>query len=95
MTTLKDYPYWPAETFADVQRQLREITNVRKDDIAQFRNLPEIFVSGRTVGKIPASSTDVAASDRLGDRSNDDSFFYLLVDNAGTAEWRRVALGSF
>ncbi len=95
MTTLKDYPYWPAENFADVQRQLREITNVRKDDITQFFNLSAIFVSGRSVGKSPVSSTDVDVADRIGDRSNDDSFFYILVDNGGAAEWRRVALGSF
>lgn len=95
MTTLKDYPYWGAETERDLRDQLRQITNIRKDDITQFSNLTNIFLAGRTVGKIPSSSTDVSVSDRLGDQSNDADYLYILVNDSGTPAWRRVTLGTW
>lgn len=91
----EDYPYWTAETLDDIKEQLRQITNARKDDITQISNIVNVFVSGRKVGKIPTSSTDVTETDRIGDQNYDASYFYLLVDNGGTAEWRRIALGSW
>lgn len=93
----KDYPYYSLATLNDVILQVGQITHTRKDDILQVQNLPNIFVAGRTVGKIPTSSADVAVTDRVGDQAValDGSYLYILVDNSGTAEWRRVALGSF
>ena len=95
MTTFKDYPYWSAENLEDLITQMRQITNIRKDDITQIQNLPNIFLSGRTVGKIPTSSADVDATDRIGDVSYDTNYLYILVDNAGTAVCRRATLGSW
>lgn len=94
MTTLKDYPYWPAETIKDLKEQMREITHTRKDDIALVNNLPNIFISGRKVGKIPSSSADIVPTDRLGDFNYDADYLYIVVDNSG-AEWRRASLGSW
>lgn len=95
MTTLKDYPYWSAETLDDIKEQLRQICNARKDDIAQIQNFTNIFISGRKVGKTPSSSGDVAATDRIGDQNYDTDYLYILIDNSGTAEWRRASLGSW
>lgn len=95
MTTLKEYPYWSAETPDDVKTQLRDITNIRKDDITQIQNLPNVFLAGRSVGKIPASSADVTDGDKVGDQNYDASYIYILVDNAGTPVWRRAALASW
>ena len=95
MTTLKEYPYWSAENLEQIKEQMRLITNIRKDDITQFQNLPGIFVSGRKVGKVPSASNDVAATDRLGDMNWDASYLYILIDNSGTAEWRRATLASW
>lgn len=95
MTTLKDYPYWGAEKETDVKEQLRQICNIRKDDITQFGNLPEIFMSGRKVGKIPTGSTDIAVTDRLGDFNYDASYWYQVVDDTGNARWRRIALATW
>lgn len=95
MTTFKDYPYWSAESQDDIKEQLRQITNIRKDDIAQIQNLVSVFVSGRKVGKIPTSSADVDATDRLGDQNYDANYLYILIDNSGNAEWRRSALGGW
>ena len=95
MITFKDYPYWSAETLEEVRTQLRQITNIRKDDITQIWNISSQFIMGRKVGRIPTSSANVIDGDRVGDVNWTTSFFYILVDNAGTATWRRVALSSW
>lgn len=95
MTTFKDYPYWSAETEQDVKDQLRQICNTRKDDISTIQNLPNIFIYGRKVGKIPTSSLDVVSTDKIDDINWDASYVYILIDNSGTPEWRRTALGAW
>lgn len=95
MTAFRDYPYYPAETEEDIKEVLRQITNIRKDDIAQISQLTNIFVSGRKVGKVPTSSLDVDSTDRIGDINYTTTYLYILVDNGGTAQWRRIALGSW
>lgn len=95
MTTFKDYPYWEATNEQDVRDQLQQITHIRKDDITQIQNLPNVFVGGRKVGKIPTSSADMAATDRIGDQNYDANYLYILINNSGTAEWRRASLGSW
>lgn len=91
----KDYPYSFDQTPEKVVEQVRVITNTRKDDISEIANLINIFVTGRKVGKVPTASNDVVPEDRVGDINYTTSFLYILVDNAGTATWRRVALGSW
>lgn len=91
----KDYPYWNAETLEEMQEVLREITNTRKDDITTISQITSSFISGRKVGKTPTSSADVSTSDKVGDVNYDANYFYILIDNAGTPAWRRVALASW
>lgn len=93
--SFKDYPYWSAETPDDIRDQLRQICNERKNDITQIGNLVNIFISGRKVARIPSGSADVIAGDKINDINWDTSYLYILVDNAGTGSWRRVALGSW
>lgn len=80
MTIFKDYPYWSADTLEDIKIQVRQICNIRKDDITQINSLPNTFIGGRLVGKIPVTSTDVAVTDRIGDVSRDNSNTYVLQD---------------
>lgn len=95
MTVFKEYPYNALTSLDDAKELLRQITNIRKDDITQINNLVNVFISGRKVGKVPTSSADVDATDRLGDVNWDTSYIYILIDNSGTAEWRRASLGSW
>ena len=92
-TTLKEYPYWPADKLPDIRDQLRTICNIRKDDISQIQNFTNVFLAGRTVGKIPTSSADVAATDKIGDLSyhynSGTPYLYLLMENAGAGAWVR------
>jgi len=91
----KDYPYWSAESLEEIRELLRQITNTRKEDITVISQITSSFISGRKVGKIPSSSADVSASDKVGDVNYTASFLYILVDNAGTPVWRRVALAAW
>ena len=81
-------------TIEDLMRFAKYIQRLRDQDISDFNNLSAVFMSGRKVGKIPSSSADIAATDKLGDFNYDDSYMYLVVDNTG-AEWRRITLGSW
>lgn len=95
MTTLKDFPYWAAATLQDTINQVQQICHIRKDDITQVQNFPNIFLQGRKVGKIPTTSADIAATDKLNDFNWTSTYLYVLVDNSGTPAWRRAALGAF
>jgi hypothetical protein len=78
----------------DIVRFSEVVQRLREDDIREQQNLTNIFMRGRKVGKIPTSSADVAASDKIGDFNYDASYLYILVDNSG-ATWRRATLGSW
>lgn len=75
--------------FADI------VVGAREDDIREFDNLNNRFVGGRKVSKIPSNSADVVAADQEGDINYDAAFLYILLDDAGTLVWRRVALAAF
>lgn len=94
---MKNYPNSFENTVEDLGTALRAITRLRQQDVADFNNLPNVFISGRRVGKIPTSSADVADTDKVGDVSFalDGSYVYYLISNAGVASWRRVALASW
>lgn len=84
----------PEDALKEVVEFCREIARSREEDIGDFTNLQNIFIKGRKVGKIPANSSDTVG-DRVGDFNYDAAYLYICVDNTGTAEWRRVATGSF
>lgn len=81
-------------TLADVIAFCQDVTRKRKDDIGEVDNFANIFISGRKVAKVPTASTDTIDS-RVGDFNYDAAYLYVCVDVAGSAAWRRVALGSW
>lgn len=92
---MRDYPFVFKNTLTDIAEVLRKIIQCRKDDINDYNNLPQRFVMGRLVPKLPTSSSDVDPTDKLGDIHYEDDFGYILIDNSGTLEWRRYAIGVF
>lgn len=90
--TTKDYPTIGNNKVNDV---LNKITEIRKQDIVEFRNLEQRFIRGRKVNKIPQSSTDVVPGDLVGDFSFSDTNLYILVNSSGNLEWRTASLGTF
>ena len=91
---MKEFPIINNED--DVSFAVQEIVRLRNtEDVAEIANLPNVFIRGRKVGKVPSGSSDVAATDAAGDFNYDASYIYILIDNSGTPVWRRATLGSW
>jgi hypothetical protein len=92
---MKQFPIMTLRTNDDLFVLGRYILKERGNDINDFNNLENIFMRGRKVGKVPTSSADIAAADRVGDFNYDASYVYLVVESGGNAVWRRVGLSSW
>jgi len=92
---MKQYPTLSPDSPEDQKEFMRFAIKERINDVNDFSNLKNVFMSGRKVGKIATGAADVTDGDRVGDFNYDASFLYILIDNAGTAEWRRAILSSF
>lgn len=88
------YPQLFSDDTESLLIAVRRIIEERNSDVQNYNNLNQIFMSGRKVGKIPTSSADIAATDRVGDFNYSASYLYLCVDDSG-AKWRRIALASW
>lgn len=75
------------ERLKRVEQQLEFINNT----------LSSVFVRGRlrTDRTAPADSADVMPLDAQYDIVRTANYEYILVDNSGTLEWRRVTYNSF
>lgn len=92
---MKTYPKFTEKNSKDIIEILEFIIKERKNDVNDFTNLKNVFISGRKVAKIPTGSLDVTDTDRVGDFNYDLSSLYILVDNGGSAEWRQAMLSAF
>lgn len=92
---MKDYPDLQPRTLVDVIELLRYVNKERTNDIKDFDNLTNVFISGRKVGKIPTGAADISSSDRVGDFNYDANYIYICINNAGAAQWRRATLASW
>jgi hypothetical protein len=87
---MNPYPVLTLANEKDILEVLRVILQERRKDVRDFDNLNARFYSKNP--KVPTSSTDISSSDKVGDIGYDNSYIYVCVNNAGTAEWRRAAL---
>ena len=94
---MQPFPKLIDETLAGVSGVIRFIVRARDGDVTDNNNLPNIYMRGRRVGKIPTSSSNVVPDDKIGDFSFavDGSYIYFLVSNAGSPQWRRAALATW
>jgi hypothetical protein len=79
---------------SQVEQRLVSLEN----DVRNLNNtLVQYFLKGRlrTDRTAPANSADVQTPDRLYDRVTDTSYEYILINNAGTLEWVRIAISTF
>lgn len=75
----------------------QEVTRLREqEDISDFTNLEQRFVRGRGLFEqrlAPSSSSDVLATDELGDIVNDNTYEYKLLNISGVGlRWDRRLL---
>jgi hypothetical protein len=84
-------------TLPQVIALINTILQTRERDIQDYLNLPEQFIGGRKVDKIPTSSADYdPTTDLVGDRNWDTNYEYMLVaDGVGGSVWRRITLASW
>lgn len=87
---MKQYPSIDLKVLEDVISLLEYVRNERKNDVKDFDNIQNRFMSGRKVGTIPTGAA-TSSDERVGDFSYDENYLYLVVNNSGTAEWRRIA----
>lgn len=69
---------------------------------SQIRNLSQTLQGNFVLGRLrtdrtaPANSADVVPQqDLIYDRVLTSTFEYILINNAGTLEWRRITLNAF
>jgi len=80
-----------AET-QEILTWIEDVTRERGIDLSDF----EIQQSTNSrVYAVPASSTAIIGTEKVGDIAADTSFLYVVVDNAGVLRWQRVATATF
>lgn len=82
---------------SDIIQNLKEISRLREiEDIPDFTNLPNVFISGRTTYRTPSTPLDVLATDNIGDVTTDPAgdFEYKLINVGGTPKWAQIALNT-
>lgn len=91
---MNQYPTRIESTLDNHTDWLRNVSRERIADVQDWNNLPNRFVGGRKVAKVPSSSADITGS-RAGDFNVTDAYAYFCLDNAGTLVWRRVAVAAW
>ena len=92
---MKPYPNKIYNTTEDHTITLDAISRARLEDISEFNNLPNVFMRGRKVGKIPTSSTDISPTDKDGDFNYDETYVYLCVPSGSTVVWKTITYSNF
>lgn len=79
-------------TLQDVISWAKDVTRNRRFDVddydLQVASSPVIYPA-------PSSSSDLTGTEKVGDIAVDASYLYIVVDNSGTLEWKRVGVSSF
>lgn len=91
---MNPYPQFVENTLDNHTNVLRNICRERMSDSKDWSNLPNRFLTGRRVAKVPSSSADITDS-REGDFNVTATYAYFCVNNGGTLVWRRVAVAAW
>jgi len=91
---MNPYPQFVENTLDNHTNVLRNICRERQIDSKDWSNLPNRFLTGRRVAKVPSSSADITDS-REGDFNVTATYAYFCVNNGGTLVWRRVAVAAW
>lgn len=74
---------------------VRDIAASRDEDIRDYESLRDTKMKGRLrtgVRSVPSSAADVLAGDLQGDKLNDDTYAYELVQTTSGLLWDRRSL---
>ncbi len=70
-----------------------DVARNRFFDIEDYQN--QVTQNPKIYEIVPTSSTDLKGTEKEGDLSVDDSYIYVVANNAGVLEWRRAATSTF
>lgn len=82
----------PKASNQDVIEWCADVARNRDFDVADYQNQ---VAYNPVIYAVPASSSDLRGNEKAGDIAVDASYFYIVVDDSGTLEWRRAAIGTF
>jgi len=91
---MREYPQVIGNGVETLKNWANQVVEMRLDDLGDFDKLPEMYMRGRKVNKVPSASNDITG-DRPGDFNYDASYLYICLDNSGTIVWRRAALAAW
>lgn len=91
---MRQYPKLVSTDSEQIKAWADNVTRQRISDVDEMNALPNVYIAGRKVAKVPTSSSDITGS-FPGDFNVTVSFAYFCINNAGTVEWVRVAVGTF
>lgn len=77
----------------EVLEWIRQATREREYDLEDYNN--QTSTNTTIYNYTPASSTDLIGTEKAGDISVTTSYIYVVVNNAGTLRWQRVATATF
>ncbi len=80
-------------TLSDVIIKLNDILQTRDDDVREFNNLKNAYLTGRTRSDrtiAPTSHTDVASVDKAGDEFFVGGYIYRVVLDGTALKWARI-----
>lgn len=83
-------PVRPDQT--DILDWIRQVTRERLSDLEDYEQQQ---AANPRIYSAPTSSSDTIGTEKVGDIAADTSYLYVVVDNSGTLEWRRVAISTF
>lgn len=70
-----------------------KVTREREIDLQDYDN--QVATNVVYFDVAPTSSSDLRGTEKAGDIAADTNFLYVVVDNAGTLQWQRVATATF
>lgn len=83
----------PNATPEEIKDWIREATRERELDLADYNN--QVSTNVVYYDYTPSSSSDLIGTEKAGDIAASTSYLYVVVDNAGTLRWQRVATSTF
>lgn len=92
---MNNYPVCQKADVTDLKSCYDYVQRQRVQDVNDRANLPNQFMTGRRVVRVPSASNNVVAGDCVNDFSVTSTYAYFLINNSGTNEWVRIAVSTF
>ena len=76
----------------DVLRAVSDLVRAYNELQAKFQNLPNVFVRGRVIERVPSAFNDTVSGEFIGDQVTDGTGRYEYIDDSGTPKWAKITI---